>query len=51
VPSSMHDLELVLVGVLYLVLAAGVLARDRGRIPRLVRDGFRTSYSELSRDP
>src|SRR4051812_17006118 len=29
VPSSMHDLELILVGVLYLVLAVGVLARDR----------------------
>ena len=50
VPSSMHDAELVIVGALYLALAMGVLARDRGRIPRLVRDGFRSSYAELTRE-
>ncbi|MER3452161.1 MAG: sodium:proton exchanger [Acidimicrobiia bacterium] len=47
VPESAHGTELVVVGAAYLVLAVVVIARDRRRIPALVRDGFRASYAEL----
>jgi cation:H+ antiporter len=48
VPESLHGKERVGVGVLYLVLGVAILARDRRRIPLLVRDAFVASYSELS---
>lgn len=48
VPESAHGTELVVVGAIYLALAAWVVARDRHRVPVLLRDGFRTSYAELS---
>jgi hypothetical protein len=41
-------MERVIVGIIYLALGLFVLFRDRGRIPRLFRDGFRASYEELS---
>jgi cation:H+ antiporter len=48
VPASMHGVERISVGVAYLVLGLYVLFGDRQRIPRLLRDGFRTPYAELS---
>jgi cation:H+ antiporter len=48
VPESVHGIELVVVGGVYLALAAWVVLRDRRRVPLLLRDGFRTSYAELS---
>ncbi len=50
VPESAHGVERVVVSGLYLVLGAVILLRDRGRIPALIRDGFRTSYAALSED-
>ncbi|MGQ0670600.1 MAG: sodium:proton exchanger [Actinomycetota bacterium] len=47
VPESAHGVERVVVSILYLVLGAGILLRDRGRLPRLLRDGFRTSHDRL----
>jgi len=35
------------VAVIYLVLAAGILIRDRQRLPGLMRDGFLASHAEL----
>jgi cation:H+ antiporter len=49
VPESAHGIELVIVSVVYLVLAAGLLVRARRSLPALLRNGLRTSYAELSR--
>jgi cation:H+ antiporter len=48
VPAHLHGVELVSFSVAYLLLAARLVFRDRGALPRLVRDGFRSSYAELS---
>ncbi|HEX7276080.1 MAG TPA: hypothetical protein VF244_01780, partial [Acidimicrobiales bacterium] len=48
VPESAHGVELVGVSILYLVLAVVVIARGRRTVPRLLRDGLRTPYAELS---
>jgi cation:H+ antiporter len=47
VPAEHHGLEMIVVSVAYLLLAAVLVFRDRQRIPALVRDGFRTSHLEL----
>jgi len=47
VPETLHGKELVIVGVVYLVLGLAILLRDRGRLPRLLRDGFREPYQVL----
>jgi hypothetical protein len=47
VPKEHHDVELILFGVVYIVLALVVLAGSRREVPRLLRDGFRTKYSDL----
>jgi len=49
-PEDVRELERIGIGVLYLVLAAGIILRDRARVPKLVRDGFWTPMAELS-DP
>jgi hypothetical protein len=36
------------VGVVYLAGGVWIFARDRQRLHRLLRDGFRASYAELS---
>jgi cation:H+ antiporter len=48
VPGHLHGLELVSFSVAYLLLAARIVVRDRHGLPRLLRDGFRASYAELS---
>jgi cation:H+ antiporter len=48
VPESFHAVERIGVGVLYIVLAVGVLLGDRGRVRALLRDGFRTPYGEMN---
>ena len=48
VPTSWHGIELVAVGVVYLVLAAGYFLGHRGAVPTLLRDGLRTSYARLT---
>jgi cation:H+ antiporter len=50
VPASMHGAERVIVGVVYLVLAAGLLLKDRSRLPQLVRDGFHTPHLEMQHE-
>lgn len=50
VPDSWHGAELVAVGILYLVLAAVYFVRQRRQVPRLMRDGLRTNYAELTRE-
>ncbi len=49
-PHELRAVERIGVGILYLVLAAGVLYRQRREIPNLVRDGFRTNVHELVAD-
>lgn len=49
VPSDWHGFERIAVGVVYLVLGVAILTRNRGAARRTLRDGFRTSYAELSK--
>jgi cation:H+ antiporter len=48
VPESLHGVERIGVGIVYLVLAAFVLFSNRGRLRPLLRDGFRANYAELA---
>jgi cation:H+ antiporter len=48
VPESLHGVERIGIGVLYLVLGAWTLVRDRGRLRGLIKDGFSASYDELA---
>jgi cation:H+ antiporter len=50
-PESMRAWERIGVGIVYLVLAAGLLVRERHQVRALTRDGFRTPASELGHDP
>ena len=50
IPERMHGTERIVVSVCYLALGAGILLRDRRRLPTLVRDAFVASYAELSRE-
>ncbi|HEX9124421.1 MAG TPA: sodium:proton exchanger [Actinomycetota bacterium] len=50
VPSSFGGKELVIVGVTYLVLGTVIFAKDRERLPQLIRDGLRTPYHHLTKD-
>jgi cation:H+ antiporter len=47
-PEDLHVVSRIGVGVVYLVAGGVILARDRGRVRRLLRDGFRASYAELA---
>jgi cation:H+ antiporter len=49
VPESLHGVERIAVGVLYLALGVWQLFVNRERIPRLFHDGFRASYAELGK--
>jgi len=46
-PHDARAVERIGVGIVYLVLAAGMLYRQRQTVPALVRDGFRTDVHEL----
>jgi cation:H+ antiporter len=47
-PEHLHGVELVSFSVIYLLLAARLIFRDRRGLPRMVTNGFRSSYAELS---
>lgn len=49
-PQDLREFERIAVGVVYLLLGTGIVARDWKRIPALLRNGFRTPYHELSVD-
>ena len=51
VPESAHGTELVIVSVVYLLLAASMIVRQRQNVPRFMRDGLRTPYAELVDSP
>ena len=48
--SSIHTEARITVGVVYLVLAAAILWRQRRAVPPLLRDGLTAPYSELVSD-
>jgi cation:H+ antiporter len=48
VPESLHGIERIGVGILYLILGIWVLLSDRSGLRRLFRDGFRAPFDELS---
>jgi cation:H+ antiporter len=47
-PDGIHEIERITVGVIYLLLAAGILLREHVAMRRLLRDGLRTPVVELS---
>jgi cation:H+ antiporter len=47
VPASAKGLELLVLSAVYLLLGVWLLVRKRGDFRHLLRDGFRTPYSEL----
>ena len=47
VPPSAKGLELMVLSAIYLLLGVWLLFRKRGDFRHLLRDGFRTPYSEL----
>jgi cation:H+ antiporter len=49
VPESAGNIELVVVGLAYMALGLVIFTRERVLIRPLLRDGFRTSYKDLSR--
>ncbi len=49
-PEDLHVVSRIGVGAVYLAGGLVVFLRDRGRVRRLLRDGFRASYSELAAD-
>jgi cation:H+ antiporter len=51
VPESLHGIERIAVGVVYLVLGLWILLGDRSRIPRLFHDGLRAPFAELKTEP
>ncbi|MGH8993577.1 MAG: sodium:proton exchanger [Acidimicrobiia bacterium] len=51
VPEEWHGRELVLFALAYLVMGLWILTRERREVPRLLHDGFRADYAELSTDP
>jgi cation:H+ antiporter len=48
VPDSFGGIELIAVGVAYVLLGAGILIRHRRLVRPLLRDGFRTPYPEMA---
>ncbi len=49
VPESAGGIELVIVGIVYLVLGVWILVGERRLVRPLLRDGFRTPYHVLNR--
>jgi cation:H+ antiporter len=47
-PEDLRHWERLGVGIVYLLLAAGIIVRDRSRVRSLARDGFRTPADELA---
>src|SRR5437762_9358422 len=47
-PEHLHGKERVIFSLIYLVLAAGLVVRERN-MRTLLTDGFRTSYAELNK--
>jgi cation:H+ antiporter len=51
VPEDYHDTELLIFSGIYLVLAAQQIIAKRRVVPVLLKDGFRTPYTELAEEP
>jgi cation:H+ antiporter len=47
-PSSIHDEVRIGTGIIYLMLATWILVQNRGLVRPLLRDAFRTPYSEMA---
>jgi cation:H+ antiporter len=50
VPESAHGVERSVVSVIYLVLAAAIVLRQRAHVRPMFHDGFRAPYAELAAD-
>jgi cation:H+ antiporter len=47
-PEDLRELERIAIGILYLVLAAVIIVKQKGTFRPLLRDGFRTPVAELA---
>jgi cation:H+ antiporter len=50
IPESIHGVERIVVSIVYMVIGLYLVITQRGLIPKLLRDGFRTPYAELGED-
>jgi len=50
VPAAWRDLERIGVSVVYLLLGAWIMVKDRASLRAMLRDGFRTGHDELHAD-
>ncbi len=50
VPESLHGIERIAIGIVYLILGAWVFMRERHRIKPLFHDGLRAPYDELAQE-
>jgi cation:H+ antiporter len=48
VPDSFGGIELIAVGIMYVLLGVATLVRQRELLRPLLRDGFRTPYPEMA---
>ena len=48
--EGLRDDVRIVVGIVYLALGLVIVVRDFRRVPRMLRDGFRTPYRELAED-
>ena len=48
VPESLHGVERIAVGCVYMALGLWLFIGDRQRLPQMLRDGFRTPYADLA---
>ncbi len=48
-PESVRELERISVGIVYLVLAAVIIARNRQAFPKVLKDGLLVPVTELTR--
>src|SRR6476620_10843462 len=46
-PEGVRELERIVVGIVYMILAAGMIYQQRRAVRPLIRDGFRTPVAEL----
>jgi cation:H+ antiporter len=47
VPENLHQAERVGVAIVYILMGVFLILKDRGPMRRLLKDGFRTPYSQL----
>jgi hypothetical protein len=50
-PPDVRDVERIVIAIIYLVLTAAMIYRQRDSVRPLMRDAFRTPVRDLAHDP